>query len=743
MAARLLDGSGYIVSINNNYRHISFNIGPTLHSWIAAHAPLLAEGILKADREAAGALGAGGAVAQAYNHVIMPLANDRDKRTQVKWGVADFVSRYGRKPEGMWLPETAVDIASLEALAAEGIKFTILAPHQCASVRPPGGNWIRTPGGEGLDVTRPYFATLPSGRKITLIFYYGSVAHDIAFGGLLDNGDFFADSLLRKLPRDGEPRLLTIATDGESYGHHHRFGEMALARAAQVLYNSPDVTLTNITAFLGNYSAKWECEIAERTSWSCAHGVERWRSDCGCHTGGEAWWNQSWRKPLRDALDKIRDAVDEIYEDQLKPLCDSPWELRDDAIELYLNDLTGLSADETRAKKRAFLAERRAGGNDRRVLTLLEAQRMRMFMYTSCGWFFNDISGVETRQILAFAIRAIEHTRAVSGVDLEPDFLNALERAHGNTEELRSGLDVVKRAVFPNRRSISDVAAMASLMKAGRDFYAFKISRGVNVYRSANIEMEVTEEEALDTRTLESWRGGAVVTVSGGLDDVCRLSEKGVPNRSEMSEIFFAGDIFSVTEYVERNFELGPWHFADLTADDKREIARERTRAAEREHAEYARTILHENRRMLARLNSMKVETTPFLASAGKLVYSRKMEELRCTAESVLDLLRPGSELESLISEARGMGIDAPVSELAPGMEIAFYDNLVGAYERDDENAFDGLLELWKRTAALGIIIDKWRLQNAVWGMLEERASAPSKALLEFAGELGFALPDR
>jgi alpha-amylase/alpha-mannosidase (GH57 family) len=745
MAARLLDGSGHIANINNNYRHISFNIGPTLHSWIAAHDPLLAEGILKADRDASDALGAGGAVAQAYNHMIMPLSNDRDKRTQVRWGVADFAHRYGRKPDGMWLPETAVDTASLEALAAEGIKFTILAPHQCASVRPPGGTWVRTPGGEGLDVTRPYFATLPSGRKITLVFYYGSIAHDIAFGGLLNNGDAFADSLLRKLPRDGEPRMLTIATDGESYGHHHRFGEMALARAAQVLYNSTDVALTNIAAFLGSYPPKWECRIAERTSWSCAHGVERWRSNCGCHTGGEAWWDQSWRKPLRDALDKIRDAIDEIYEGQLKHLCDSPWQLRDDAIGLYLDDLTGRSADEVRAKKRAFLAERCGAdsADDRRVLTLLEAQRMRMFMYTSCGWFFNDISGIETRQILAFAIRAIEHTKAVSGVDLEPDFLNALRRARGNTEDLRTGFDVVKRTVFPNRRSVRDIAAMASLMKAGRDFYTFKISRDVKVYQSANMEMEVAAEEALDTRTLESWRGGAMVMASGGLDDVCRLSENGVPDHSELLETFCAGDIFSITGYVEQNFELGPWRFAGLTIDDKRKIAEERTRSAEREHAEYARTILHENQRMLVQLNLMKVESTPFLASAGNLVFSRKIEGLRDGAESVLDLLKPGSELESLMSEARGMGIDPSVSALAPGMELAFYDNLVEAGKQDDENALAGLLELWKRAVALGIAIDKWRLQNAVWGMLEERVSAPSKALLEFAGELGFALPGR
>jgi hypothetical protein len=284
---------------------------------------------------------------------------------------------------------------------------------------------------------------------------------------------------------------------------------------------------------------------------------------------------------------------------------------------------------------------------------------------------------------------------------------------------------------------------MASLMKSGQDFYAFKISRDVEFYQPANMEMEMAGEEALDTRTLESWSGGAMVMATGGLDDVCRLSEKGVPNRSEVLETFCAGDIFSITGYVERNFEFGPWRFADLTIDDKRKIARERTRGAEREYAEHAGAILNENQRMLVQLKLMNVESTPFLASAGKLVYSRKMEELRDGAESVLSLLAPGSKLESLMSEAINMGIDPFVSELAPGMERAFYDNLVEADGRNDENAFAGLLELWKRARSLGITVDKWRLQNVVWGMLEERASAPSKALLEFAGELGFALPGR
>jgi hypothetical protein len=744
MAARLLDSSGHIAHIISNYRHMSFNVGPTLHRWLEHHDPLLAKGILEADRNAADALGAGGAVAQAYNHMILPLSADRDIKTQVRWGAADFEHRFGRKPSGMWLPETAVNTASLEALAEEGIAFTILAPHQCAAVSSPGGAWIETPGGRDLDVTRPYLMTLPSGRTITLIFYYGSIAHDIAFGGLLNSGDFFADSLIRKLPRDDEPRLLTIATDGESYGHHHHFGEMALGRAAQLLCESTDVMLTNVTAFLKLYPAKWQCRIAEDTSWSCAHGVERWRSNCGCHTGGEPWWDQAWRAPLRDALDSVRDRIDEIYEREMSRYCDSPWALRDEAVELYLDDFPITSGDDLKEKKRAFLSGRCGNLNPRelrRALTLIESQRMRMFMYTSCGWFFNDIAGIETRQILAYALRAIEHIKDVSGVDLEPDFTLDLKGVRGNTAEMPTAYDVLSRTVIPNRRSIRDIAAAASLLKAGKKYHSFTIDRDVRSYPSASMNLEVSCVNVTDARTLADWTGNSMVITSGGLDDVCRLSEKALPDHDEVWRQFYVGDIFSISKFIESEFEYGPWHFADLTPDDRDLIARERTRNAEKEHMEYAHTLLEDNQRLLVQLNLMNAGATSFLVTAGEFVYTRLIDDLCLGAESVLDLLERGSRLELLLMEAHNVGIAPKVSVLAPRMEQAFYDNLVEADRENDENAFLKLLTQWRRAVELEIDIDKWRLQNVVWGMLEEKTEAPSGTLLELAGDLGFAIP--
>ena len=286
-AARLIDGNGKITYITNNYRHLNFNVGPTLHRWISQKDPDLASDIAEADKSAALEQGKGGAIAQAYNHMIMPLASQRDKQTQILWGIRDFEFRFNRKPSGMWLPETAVDLETLEILSENGIEFTILAPHQCTAVKAPSGAWSPTYGGNALDISRPYIQTLPSGKKITIIFYQGSIAHDIAFGGLLNSGDRFAETLMRLVSDKKEPCLVTIATDGETYGHHHRYGEMALARAFQMINDSSsDIITTNIATFLDRFPATWECRIQENTSWSCAHGIERWRSDCGCHTGG-------------------------------------------------------------------------------------------------------------------------------------------------------------------------------------------------------------------------------------------------------------------------------------------------------------------------------------------------------------------------------------------------------------------------------------------------------------------------
>jgi alpha-amylase/alpha-mannosidase (GH57 family) len=744
-AARLLNSNNQISYITNNYRHLSFNVGPTLHSWIEKIDPALSRFIVEADKDAASALGEGGAIAQAYNHMILPLAAERDIKTQVAWGIKDFSHRFGRVPKGMWLPETAVDTRTLEALAACGIEFTILAPHQCAEVRPPEGEWRLTPGGEGLDVTRPYYMRLPSGRKISLIFYLGSIAHDIAFGGLLDNGDFFADALLGKLPRDSEPRLLTIATDGETYGHHHRYGEMALARAAQRLCASQDSVMTNAAAFLSRFPARWECKIAENTSWSCAHGLERWRGNCGCHTGGEPNWHQMWRGPLREALDRLRDKIDEAYETEMKRYCDDPWQLRDEAASLYLMDFSeDASIDEVLSRKAAFLKDfcgELEIRDARNVLTLIEMQRMRMFMYTSCGWFFNDISGIETRQIMAYALRASEYLKDVTGITSEGGLLNDLKKAQGNTAAFPTGYDVMMKTVMPQKRSVEDIAALSALMSKNKAYYSYRIKSGGRAYPSGDMGLSVARMSISDMRTLETWKGASVVLSTGGLDDVCRLSDRDMPSQKEIWSNFYAGDLLSTSRYIESAFELGPWHFRDLPQDDRDNIAYERTKYAERDQMEYAEDLLADNRRLLVQLGMMGVGSPPFLQAAVSFVYEQRMKELASDVEDILDLLGPESRLEMLLEEAHSMNISPELSVLAPAMESAFYDKLISAKDTNDAAAFESVLLMLRRAGELRIDIGKWRIQNAMWDILFRGETELSPVILELASVLGFATP--
>ena len=319
-AARILDGENRIVKITNNYSKISFNFGPTLLSWLQERFPRVYQSILEGDRESATRhAGHGSALAQAYNHMIMPLANRCDKVTQVKWGIRDFQHRFGRDPEGMWLPETAVDLQTLDILAEAGIKFTILAPRQASRVRRIGGRSWKDVSGDRIDPTRAYQVRLPSKRKMALFFYDGAIARAVAFEGLLGNGEQFATRLLSGLSQQRDwQQLMHIATDGESYGHHHRFGEMALAYALDYIEEKQLAKLTNYGEYLENNPPAHEVEIFENSSWSCVHGVERWKNNCGCNSGGHADWNQEWRGPLRQALDWLRDTLAPKYEEKAR-----------------------------------------------------------------------------------------------------------------------------------------------------------------------------------------------------------------------------------------------------------------------------------------------------------------------------------------------------------------------------------------------------------------------------------------
>jgi alpha-amylase/alpha-mannosidase (GH57 family) len=457
-ASRILDGEGRIAEIVDNYAHISFNFGPTLLTWMEREMPDVYRRIVKADKDSAAARGGhGNAMAQVYNHVIMPLANARDKVTQAVWGVRDFQKRFGRAPEGMWLAETAADSDSLEVLASLGIKFTVLAPSQAARVRPAGSrenNWVDVSGAR-VDPSRPYLWTSKSGHSLAVFFYDGPISRAVAFEGLLNNGEYFAGRLMKGFAPDRSgAQLVHAATDGESYGHHHRFGDMALAYALRKIQKEGLAELTNYGQFLEAHPPEWEVEIHENSSWSCFHGVERWRSDCGCRIGN--YPSQQWRGPLRQALDELRDAADRLYEERSADLLKDPWRARNDYI-----DVVSDRGDE--ALNRFFGAHQtRPLSEPERVaaLKLLEMQRHRLFMYTSCGWFFDDISGIESGIILAAAARTIQLAQSFPGsAGLEEAFVARLAEARGNVPEYPDGAAVYRRLVKPQTTDLPRAAA--------------------------------------------------------------------------------------------------------------------------------------------------------------------------------------------------------------------------------------------------------------------------------------------
>ncbi len=468
-SARLLDAAGNIVKLVNNYEYLSFNFGPTLLSWLQKADPATYQKIIEADKKAAQErLGHGPALAQVYNHLIMPLANYQDRLTQIKWGVLDFSTRFGRKPEGMWLAETAVDLETLRLMKEEGLKFTILAQNQAEAVRllteRDGDNWQDASGGR-IDPREPYRAYWGSGPDdyLDVFFYDGPVSQSIAFEQLLRDGS----NLRRRIEeafgephQDGTPRLVNLATDGESYGHHFQFGEMALAWLFDQLENDkgqPDpITITNYGQYLELFPPTKEVRIFENSSWSCVHGVERWRSNCGCNLGGPNAGSQQWRKPLREGLNWLRDEISAPFIKEGERLLKDPWAARNDYIKVVISNYDSQAQDEL---LRAHQKQELSSQERTLILSLLEGQLMGQFMFTSCGWFFDEFSGLEPVQNLRYALRAIELTQEHSTVDLSQGLLDYLKTIQPNNHEYASGSDVWQELVLSDSLGSDLIAA--------------------------------------------------------------------------------------------------------------------------------------------------------------------------------------------------------------------------------------------------------------------------------------------
>jgi alpha-amylase/alpha-mannosidase (GH57 family) len=584
--SRIMDSEGAVTRLVNNYSKISFNFGPTLLSWLENKAPDIYEAVLEGDRLSLERYdGHGSAIAQVYNHIIMPLANRQDKETQVVWGLRDFERRFGRNPESMWLAETAADTETLEVLSDYGIKYVILAPRQAKAVRPlkKDGPW-REIVNEDVDPKIPYLCTLPSGRTITLFFYDGPISKGVAFEGLLHNGEKLANRLISGFDDKVKgSQLVHIATDGETYGHHHRNGDMALAYALDYLEQSDQATVTNYGRFLADHPPTMEAQIHDNSSWSCVHGIERWRSDCGCNGGGYAHWNQQWRAPLREAFDMLRDRLNDAYVKYMAKLTDKdPWAIRDD----YVNVIMSRSEPNRRKFIKAWVKD---GDNffkshpEEHLWKALEVQRQLQMIYTSCAWFFDEISGIETVQNLKYASRALELGRDVFGYDLEDEFLTLLEKAPCNLPEMDTGRDVYEQYVKPAYvdflKAAAHFAVMALFSKkeaTGEIYcYDFKTHDFERSY-AGKTQLLIADMQIISRVTLESERIEFCVVHLG--DHNINVGVKNFESddhykemKGEFVEAFDRGDLAQTVRLLEKYFQDSLFSLKDLFKDQQKE----------------------------------------------------------------------------------------------------------------------------------------------------------------------------
>ncbi|MDR2577962.1 MAG: DUF3536 domain-containing protein [Chitinispirillales bacterium] len=478
--SRLLDSRGMITGIHNNYLHMSYNFGPTLFTWLERYHPVTARKMIAADKESAARLGGhGSAVAQVFNHVIMPLASRRDKLTQIRWAKHFFKKRYGREPGGMWLGETAINMETVVCLIEENIRYVILSPSQAESFRRIGDHdWTHTSHHQ-IDTRRPYriFPSDNSGNRLDgfldVFFFDEGLSKEVSFNDILQDSRTLGNRINQCYdPHNGGNQLVTIATDGETFGHHKAYGDMCLAYFFTNIAPELGITPVNFGYYLSINPPEYEVTLGdahgEGRAWSCAHGVGRWSRDCGCHTGGEEGWHQAWRGPFRHALQRLQSQIDFHFEARLSTLFSDPWALRDKYINVMWEPSLSKTAEFLQAQSGKFNFN---GELTAEVRRLLEAQKFMQFAFTSCAWFFNDISGIETVQNLAYACRALQlGLPEDSKLPVLETFLDDLSKAPSNLKDT-NGRTLFERHILPyyhHERILAFTAAAQQILAVKR-----------------------------------------------------------------------------------------------------------------------------------------------------------------------------------------------------------------------------------------------------------------------------------
>jgi alpha-amylase/alpha-mannosidase (GH57 family) len=731
--SRILDNEQRIIKLVNNYGMISFNFGPTLLSWLEDKAPRVYAALQEADKLSSHKFGGhGSGVAQAYNHMILPLANRRDKVTQVKWGIADFEHRFKRRPEGMWMPETAVNTETLEVLAENGILYTIMAPRQAKRVRRKGGRSWKDVSGDRIDPSRAYLVNLPSKKTISVFFYDGPISQGVAFEGLLNDGKRFADRLISGFSDARTwPQLSHIATDGESYGHHHRFGEMALTYALQRIENEKLAELTNYGQFLERYPADHFVEIVENSSWSCVHGVERWRSNCGCNSGGHPGWNQEWRAPLRAALDWLRDKVNPLFEEKASPLLKNPWDARDEYIQVILNR-SDASVDAFFGKHAThpLSPEEQVA-----ALKLLEMQRHAMLMYTSCGWFFDELSGLETVQVIHYAGRVVEMAKAFIGAEIEPEFLEHLRQAKSNLREHGDGAQIYNKWVRPAAVDIEKLAghyAISSLFEnygektgiycydVNREQYSLEAEGKLRLAMGrARFSSEVTRESA--TMSFGVLHLGDH-NVTGG---VCHSNElQGYEElKARLIDCFSKADTAAVIRILDEEFHEHSYSLSSLFRDEQRKIVGLLLNDSLTSAAAAYRNIYENQAPLIRFLNSLNIPVPSAFKAAADVAINSQLRQ----AFERPDL--DADNIQSYLKEAATSRVPLDTTTLEFTIRRRLEEQAARFAEHPDDmenlQRFRKQLEL---AQTLPFPVTLWEVQNISYGPLmkaiEERRLA-------------------
>ena len=706
--AKVVDHNNEILCLVNNYEYMSFNFGPTLLSWMEENAPGAYERIIKADIKSVEAHnGHGNAIAQVYNHMIMPLASELDKQTQVKWGIKDFEYRFGRKPEGMWLAETAVDDDTLRVLEENGIKFTILSPYQAKRVKrldAGDDSWQDVSWGN-IDPARSYTYNIKSapGKSIDLFFYDGAISKSVAFDELLRDGNKFIKRLEDGISYERNyPQLVNIATDGESYGHHTKFGDMALSFIMSMKIKDSPFTVTNYGEYLSKYKSDWQVDIKDVSSWSCSHGVGRWCTDCGCSTGAQPGWNQKWRAPLREAMDYLRDKVVPVFNKYGKKYFKSPLEARYNYIDVILDR----SLSNVKKFQEQYFIPTLSEEDRVMAMKLLEMQRQAMLMYTSCGWFFCEISGIETVQIMKYAARVIQLAKEFTNVDLEKDYLEILAKAKSNFSNQGTGKDIYEKYVRSSvvtENQIVSLWAVSSLyqdMSPEEDVYCYtirkksykKVQKGDSQLVVGNVEIQskVTLESKNLVYALLQYTGGDFHCAIKPYDDDFSVK------KSELIKTFMQGPLTEVIRAFDEYFGKEYYTIKDIFIEERRKILQILMKGRLDEFAKTYEEIYNEGKSSVIHLQALGLDIPNEFKIAAKYTLEKQFNDLFCTPNGFIDDLVVQSAID-INFEAKRLGVELdkkPTSKIFSKKVTQNVNRLIYSWEIQQAEVTNDLLDI-------------------------------------------------